>query len=41
MKVSPSILTCVFAHLAVELACVDSSGADLLLLDVMVGVFVP
>ena len=41
MKVSPSILTCDFAHLADEIAFVDRSGADMLHLGVMDGLFVP
>jgi ribulose-phosphate 3-epimerase len=41
MKVSPSILSCDFAHAADELRMVKKTGADMVHLDVMDSVFVP
>ena len=41
MKVSPSILTCDFSHAADEVRFVETTGADMLHLDVKDGVFVP
>ncbi len=41
MKVSPSILSCDFAHLAEQMQFVEKNGADLVHIDVMDSVFVP
>lgn len=41
MKVSPSLLSADFGNLVPDLAMINSSEADYLHLDVMVGVFVP
>ncbi len=41
MKVSPSILSCDFAHLAEQMRFVEKNGADLVHIDVMDSVFVP
>lgn len=41
MKISPSVLTCDFAHLADQLQLVEQAGVDMVHLDVMDGVFVP
>ncbi len=41
MKVSPSILSCDFAHFADAMQFVEKNGADLVHIDVMDSVFVP
>ena len=41
MQVSPSILSCDFAHLAEQMQFVEKNGADLVHIDVMDSVFVP
>lgn len=41
MKISPSVLSCDFAHIAEEMQCLDDACVDMVHVDVMDGVFVP
>lgn len=41
MKISPSVLSCDFAHIASEMQVLDDAGVDMVHVDVMDGVFVP
>lgn len=41
MKISPSVLSCDFAHIADEMRVLDDAGVDMVHVDVMDGVFVP
>ncbi len=41
MKISPSVLSCDFAHIASEMRVLEDAGVDMVHVDVMDGVFVP
>ena len=41
MKISPSVLSCDFAHIADEMRVLEDAGVDMVHVDVMDGVFVP
>lgn len=41
MKISPSVLSCDFAHIAEEMQLLDDARVDMVHVDVMDGVFVP
>ena len=41
MRISPSVLSCDFAHIASEMQVLDDAGVDMVHVDVMDGVFVP